>query len=205
MRIICIRHGRPAMRYADSLWQVMRAGRLNELLDQYDEIGLMRIWNRRRVKTRLAAPAISSDLRRAVETAALFTGAPVHSIETSPLFRETPLARFRAANLRLPLIALLALVRLGWFTGWMQCRESRAQSLDRVRRAADELERRVLHQREIALFSHGFFLWLLRRELCARGWVTEKRGPFRYLEAAEFRPVDVALTERRLLQQTRPT
>jgi Histidine phosphatase superfamily (branch 1) len=193
------------MRYADSLWQVLRAGRLNELLDQYDETGLLRIWNRRRVKTRITAPAISSDLKRAVETAALFTGAPAQAIETSPLFRETPLARFRAENLRLPLIALLALVRFGWFTGWMQCGEGRRETLARVRRAADELERRALRDREIALFSHGFFLWLLSRELCARGWVTEKRGPFRYLETAEFRPADLALTERRLLQQTRPS
>lgn len=164
---------------------------MNRLLDAYDDAGLDPHWNRAHLPGSIApetAHPISSDLPRALDTAVLYTGLSAENIETHALFREIPLGRFRNENLRLPTWLLLMTVRWGWFTGWQRSKENRRQSLQRVSAAADVLENRVneVRQGSVALYSHGFFLWLLGRELRRRGWQSPKRGGYVYLEQARF-------------------
>lgn len=197
-RIYCIRHGRPSLRYSHTPWRWVTAGEMNRLFDAYDEAGLDPHWNPPRLdelksafhidwwQTLTDAHTISSDLPRALETALLYTGRPSADIPTDALFRETPLARFRRTGLKLPTVFLLTLARFGWYTGWLECAESRSETRARVQAAADHLEQRVTQRGQIALYSHGFFLWLLGRELRQRGWISTKTGPYRYLEPAEF-------------------
>lgn len=200
--IFCIRHGRPGLRYSHTPWRWLTAGEMNGLLDAYDAVGLHPEWNAARLdemKNAIAAErwhaittahSLSSDLPRAFETALLYTRRDASEVPSSSIYRETPLARFRWTGLKLPTMALLALVRLGWYTGWMQCTESRTETHARVRAAADQLEQHAADHHRIAVYSHGFFLWLLGRELRRRGWHSTKTGPYRYLEPAEFqRPV----------------
>ena len=205
-----VRHGRPSVRYSHTPWRWVRAGELNHQFDAYDLAGLEAEWNQQylpRARGRLSAEeqtrfarahVISSDLPRAVETAALYTGRPAAEISTNALFREVPLARFRWTWLKLPTVMLLSCARLGWLTGWMQCEEHRPATHRRVHAAADLLEQMLADQQEhagaradteptaIALYAHGFFLWLLGRELRRRGFASEKDGPYKYLEIARF-------------------
>ncbi len=184
MEIICIRHGKPAFRYPPAAQRISGA-RFNRLLEQYDEAGLAPAWNSERAYL-LEGRVISSDLPRALETAALLTKLPVDEIEVDPMFREVPLPRFRREKSRLPAFMFMPLSRLGWFTGWMASPEDRGASRARVKAAADRLEQMARESSRVLLFSHGFFLWLLGGELRVRGWTTTKRGPYRYLERAEF-------------------
>ncbi len=190
-----MRHGRPTLRYSGEPRRWLRAGEMNRLLDAYDDAGLEPTWNRERLPGPIppeTAHPISSDLPRALDTAVLYTGLSVTDIEINAMFREIPLGRFRNEGLHLPTWLLLLIVRWGWFTGWQPAAESRRESLHRVRAAADYLERKVtdVPQRQVALYSHGFFLWLLGRELRRRGWESPKRGGYVYLEQARFERED---------------
>ncbi|MBX7056902.1 MAG: histidine phosphatase family protein [Leptospirales bacterium] len=186
-RIICVRHGKPTVRYGRSLWQWTAAAELNALFDAYDRAGLEADWNRRRLPGKISAYALSSDLPRAMQTAELYSGVNADGIESSALLREAPLARL-PMRWRGPLAAMLAVSRFGWYSGWLRCTETRRQTLLRARHAADLVVARVIEQGEVAVYSHGFFLWLLGAELRRRGWDSPKRGRYRYLEQAEFRP-----------------
>ncbi len=197
--IYCVRHGRPSLRYSHTPWRWISAGEMNRLFDAYDEAGLDPEWNPAYLEDLQSAAdpedwerltdafARSSDLPRAFETALLYSDRPGSEIPQDPLFRETPLARFRTTGLRLPTVLLLTLARFGWYSGWLDCAESRGATHARVLAAADVLESDADEHGRVALYSHGFFLWLLGRELRRRGWLSAKTGPYRYLEAAEFR------------------
>lgn len=203
--LFLVRHGRPSVRYSHTPWRWIRAGELNAQFDAYDLAGLEPEWNRQhleRARTALAPDAqlrfagarvLSSDLPRAVDTAALYTGRPTTGIPTDAQFREVPLARFDWTWLKLPTVFLLSIARLGWLSGAMRCEEHRPATLRRVDAAADFLEGLFGNgegdgtaRQPIALYAHGFFLWLLGRELKRRGWRSEKEGPYRYLEIARF-------------------
>ncbi|MCE9596625.1 MAG: histidine phosphatase family protein [Spirochaetia bacterium] len=171
------------MRVLDTPWKWMNASEINACMDAYDSVSLDNEWCMRNNRALEPAHYISSDLPRALETAILMTGK--HPLETNELFREVPLPRFKG-RIRLPAVLLAIISRLGWYFGWMDSVESRAQTKTRVSKSADLLENRALSNKRVTLFAHGFFLWLLLRELRRRGWTSEKEGPFKYMEAADL-------------------
>lgn len=184
--LVLIRHGKPRIRVLETPWKWMNAEEINACMDAYDSVKLDLDWCTRHNRAVEHAFYISSDLPRALETAVLMTGTPPSEI--SEVFREVPLPRFKS-RIRLPAVILAAISRLGWYLGWMKGEESRRETTARVKRGADILEDRVNQNGRVALFAHGFYLWLLMRELRDRGWDSEKKGPFRYMEAATmFRP-----------------
>ena len=184
MKIRCVRHGKPEFQYPHGAKQ-LSAEEFNGLLDSYDAAGLDWPWNRARAAgTVLPGYSVSSDLPRAVETAQLLSGSP--PAHTSNLYREVPLPRFQDLTRRLPGALFMALSRLGWYLGTMPCVETRRDTRRRVALAADELEQLCDRQREVCLYAHGFFLWLLGGELRRRRWKSDKRGHYRYLEIADF-------------------
>ena len=186
MRIRVVRHGKPAYRYPPrGGW--CHASAFNEALDAYDLAGLDTAWNPSRRPELSAARLFSSDLPRALETAVLCTGAAADKMHVSPVFREIPLPRWSPGRLRLPLFVWMAGSRLAWYFGWLRGAETRRQSTRRVERAADLLEKGGHENSDVLLFAHGFFLWLLGKELKRRDWKTSKKGIYRYLEVAEFR------------------
>ena len=160
------------------------------MMTKYDVAGLDIEWNPKyKGKPILTETVLSSDLPRALETALLMTEKTREQMQISPLYREVPLPRFKNTERRLPVPALFALSRLGWLTGTMQCEEGRAASLVRVRQTADILEGLCRENKIPALFSHGFFLLLLGRELRHRGWLAAGPGmkkPYKYLERRVF-------------------
>lgn len=184
MKICCVRHGKPEFQYPKGT-QILSAAEFNALLDSYDSAGLDERWNPRRAASiRLTGYAVSSDLPRAQETALLISGGPAALI--SPLYREVPLPRFQKQDRKLPGALFMTLSRLGWYLGVMPCAESRRETQRRIVRAADELEDLCSQEKEVCLYAHGFFLWLLGGELRRRKWKSAKRGPYRYLETAWF-------------------
>ncbi len=186
MKITCVRHGKPEFVYPSGRAR-LTAFEFNELLDRYDAAGLDWPWNlERNANRQFVGFSLSSDLPRAVETAHLVSGAA--PAQQSELYREVPLPRFRVKERRLPGALFMGISRLGWYLGTMRGPELRRDTMVRVQRAADELEGHSKDRGHVFLYAHGFFLWLLGQELRRRGWQTQKRGPYRYLEAAEFVP-----------------
>lgn len=184
MQIRVVRHGKPDYRYPARTSRV-DAQAFNAALDGYDRAGLDPDWNRPRRPDVGTGRLFSSDLPRALETAGLCSGRDRGAMYVSPLFREIPLPRFRPGRLRLPFFVWMLAARLSWYFGWHRAGETRRRSTERVRRAADLLEEGAATE-EVLLFAHGFFLWLLGRELKRRGWRTHKQGLYRYLEFATF-------------------
>ena len=187
MRIRVVRHGKPSYRYG-SRNRRSDAAEFNESLDRYDRAGLEDEWNRARAPELSAAHIYVSDLPRAMETATLCTDLALDAMEVDAMFREVPLPRFREGRLRLPLFVWMAVARLTWYLGRVghPPTESRAEARERVRRAADALESGAGEHEDVLLFAHGFFLFLLGKELRRRGWSTAKRGLYHYMEVAEF-------------------
>ncbi|MBI3396630.1 MAG: histidine phosphatase family protein [Spirochaetia bacterium] len=178
-KLICIRHGKPKASYPRGLlasWQDMNAA-----FDAYDASGLDQSAHEEPQEL-IRCFALSSDLPRARETASFLTGKSVDAIPANPAFREVPLPRFSPLRVRLPAGGFMLLARIGWLTGTMRGPESFSETMVRVQSAADYLEELAHKEGEIALFSHGFFLWLLGRELRRRRWTTDTGGPFGYLE-----------------------
>lgn len=193
-RLTFIRHGKPRMRVLETPWKWMNAQEINACMDAYDSVHLDMDWCNRHNRQVDPGHSLSSDLIRALETARLMTGAEPEEI--SPLFREVPLPRFKGA-IRLPAVVLAALSRLGWYFGWMDGEETRAQTRARIQEAANLLEDRIQRHRYVTLFAHGFFLWLLMAEMQKRGWQSDKQGPFRYMEEAHlFKSPTLAKSDR---------
>jgi broad specificity phosphatase PhoE len=178
-RLVCVRHGRPTARYPRGV--LITSGAMNDAIDAYDRAGLDPSAHPPPARL-LPFFAVSSDLERAVETAMLLTGRSRAEIVVSPSYREVPLPRFRRRDLRLPASLFFVVLRAGWLTGAMPAAEPFPQTMLRVRRAADELERLFEEHDEIALFSHGLFLWLLGRELQRRGFTRPSVWPYGFLE-----------------------
>ncbi|MBL8021444.1 MAG: histidine phosphatase family protein [Leptospirales bacterium] len=169
------------MRVLETPWKWMNAREINACMDAYDSVQLDMEWCEQHNRAVGNAFYISSDLPRALETAILMTGTPPSEI--SDVFREVPLPRFNS-RIILPAVILATISRLGWYFGWMKGEESRQETTARVKRGADILEDRVSRKGRVTLFAHGFYLWLLMRELRERGWDSRKKGPFSYMEAA---------------------
>lgn len=180
-RIHVIRHAQPVVHYPPpAAW--IEAGHLNDLLDRYDASTIVPFEKR----AALTGKLLASDLPRARDTASMLFGISPAHIETHSMFREVPLPRFENKARRLPAGALLAISRVGWYTGTMPCEEPRRASIQRAARAADFLCEELERADTINLVSHGFFLLLLGRELNRRGFRTGKRGLYRHLESATF-------------------
>ncbi len=165
-----MRHGRP------TLWRagwLSRAG-FEAWCAAYDAAGLGSDAAPPAGIVRLARDAalvVSSDLRRARESAAaLRPGAPN---VIWPLLREVdlPAAAFTPA-LRLPLTGWLVVARVGWTTAWLASDEPRAAARTRAVAAADALEAAARGGAVVAV-GHGVFHGMTAAVLRARGW----RGP----------------------------
>lgn len=119
-----------------------------------------------------AALVVSSDLRRARESAALLRpGAPD---EVWPLLREADLpAPALAGTVRLPLLAWLVAGRVGWGGGRLAGVEPIAAARGRAAEAARVLERAAAGGPVVAV-GHAVFHGLVAGALRRRGW----RGPW---------------------------
>ncbi|MEQ8350271.1 MAG: histidine phosphatase family protein [Leptospiraceae bacterium] len=185
-RIFLIRHGKPEFPYTNEPGRWIWGREFNRLTRLYDESSLNPEWNNDKLDVHdpdllgriRASQAISSDIRRARQTASLLLGDD-SPVDTNELFREVPLPRV-PTFLKLPAYWHLILARLLWYAG-KKSHEPRKAARRRAKKAADLIES-YESRNPVSLFSHGFFLFLLTRELMNRGWHCEETRPMRYLE-----------------------
>ena len=170
MRIILLRHGRPAWDFRTPIrgrdFGAWRRGEDDAPLDpgSRPDPALERL-------IRSAPCVFTSPLRRSRESAALL--APVVSPVVNAEFREADLPRDFRSGLRLRPALWGLLARSAWFCGWSREVESFGAARERARKAAGLLESRAVSDDVVALVGHGMMNILIARELRAAGW----RGP----------------------------
>jgi broad specificity phosphatase PhoE len=166
-RVILIRHGRPALPVAP------RTGHhgFRDYIDAYEEAGL---------DPDSAPPEELQDL--VSELAAVFTSAKPRAQESAralapeaeliadPLFAEAPLASPRIPILRMKVSKWAVVARILWHAGYHPEIEGYRRAKHRAAQAADILASRARNDGVAALVAHGYFNFLIGRELRQRGF-----------------------------------
>ena len=164
--IVLIRHGKPLFddesRYQSGDWP--------ELIRAYDNAGLEA---KPKPASLVADVVFSSDLRRAIETAAALF--PSTKCTPDNVFREAALTTTLPAFASGRFGTLAALSRVLWMLGAASSERYTVAS-DRARSAADVLEQASVPGRTVVLVGHGFQNRLIRRELRQRGWRASGSG-----------------------------
>jgi broad specificity phosphatase PhoE len=167
MRIILIRHGRPAIPTAP---RTSHRG-FRDYLDDYEQAGL---------DPDSAPPEELQDL--VGELDAVFTSgrkrsddsakalAPNAELIADPLFAEAPLASPRIPILRMKVPKWAVVARILWHAGYHPEIENYRRAKHRAVQAADILMQRAKEEGTAALVAHGYFNFLIGRELRHRGF-----------------------------------
>ena len=168
LRIILIRHGRPAIALAPKTGHRGFA----RYIDDYEAAGL---------DPASLPPAELADLLRALDT--VFTStrprshesaarlAPHARLASDALFVEAPLAAplFPLLRMRVPKWAVVS--RILWHAGFHPGIENPRAARRRADQAADILTARARTTGSAALVAHGYFNWMIGRALRRRGFV----------------------------------
>jgi broad specificity phosphatase PhoE len=166
-RIILIRHGRPALPVSPRT----SFREFRDYIDAYEAAGL---------DPGSAAPAELQDLLK--ELTAVFTSgkprahdsaralAPNAELIADPLFAEAPLAGPRIPLLRMTVPKWAVVARILWHAGYHPQIENYRRSKHRAAQAADILITRARKHGVTALVAHGYFNFLIGRELRQRGF-----------------------------------
>jgi len=167
LRIILIRHGRPAIstshrtshrEFSDYIDAYEAAGLdpdslpPDELQDLVKELGVVYTSGKPR----------SLDSARAL--------APNAELIADPLFVEAPLASPRIPVLRLKVPAWAVMSRILWHAGYHPEIENYRRAKHRAVKAADILVARAREDGTSALVAHGYFNLIIGRELRRRGF-----------------------------------
>ncbi|MFL5236723.1 MAG: histidine phosphatase family protein [Rhizomicrobium sp.] len=166
-RIILVRHGRPALPVSP------RAGHrgFREYIDAYEAAGL---------DPKDAPPEELQDL--VGEIASVFTSdkkrshdsakaiAPNAALVADPLFVEAPLASPRIPLLRMRVPKWAVVARILWHAGYHPEIENYRKAKHRAVQAADILVASARSDGAAALVAHGYFNYLIGRELRRRGF-----------------------------------
>jgi len=167
LRIILVRHGRPAIATRP---RTSHHG-FRDYIDAYEAAGL---------DPESAPPEELQDLVR--ELSAIYTSgkprsqesaralAPKAELIADPLFAEAPLASPRIPLLKLRVPAWAVMSRILWHVGYHPEIENYADAKQRAREAADVLIARALEDGTTALVAHGYFNAIIGRELARRGF-----------------------------------
>lgn len=165
--IVLVRHGRSA-HVVQGLLDIAAFRRWR---DAYEAAGINDSAPPELQEIAQRATLVSSDLRRAIESAHLL--APEHDLITSPLLREMRLEVLHIPLIRLPLIGWAVTVGVrSIFHGYATKEEQQ-----RARDAAQWLIE-LGAASDVVAVTHASFRALLAKELTARGWksTTERRN-----------------------------
>lgn len=187
--IFLIRHGKPDFPYTNHPGRKISSLHFNSLIQQYDNSGLDTKFNLN-LKSRINEQTLIrieksvcfvSDLKRAIETAELLNAGKAGGLKGDPGFREVPLPFF-SKDFKMSARNLLFLARLRWYLGYPSG-EPKKDAFDRAEAAAKLLQKTVTETgKDVTLFSHGFFLYLVQKKLRGLGWSSARKTPFYYLE-----------------------
>jgi broad specificity phosphatase PhoE len=166
-RIILVRHGRPAIATSP---RTSHHG-FRSYIDAYEEAGL---------DPESVPPEELQDL--VGELTAVFTSgrkrsddsaralAPNAELIVDPLFVEAPLASPRIPVLRMKVPKWAVMARILWHAGYHPKIENYKRAKERASDAADILMRRARKEGSAVLVAHGYFNFLIGRELRQRGF-----------------------------------
>ena len=179
MKILLVRHGRSA----HILRGLLSRDDVESWRIAYDIAGLMPHESPPPALLQRVADAslvVSSDLPRAIESAALLR--PGRQCEQSPLLRETPLP-IPAIGARLPLPLWGALIALNWLrdpvNGFADTRVRSVEAARWLSELADSHE-------SIVAVTHGAFRRYLAEALLSFGWIQSGKRSFAHWSAWEL-------------------
>jgi len=183
MRIVLIRHGRPAIptdaRTSHSEFR--------DYIDDYEAAGL---------DPTSAPPDELQDLVR--ELTQIYTSgrprahdsaralAPNAELIADPLFVEAPLASPRIPLLRMKVPKWAVVARILWHAGYHPEIENYRRAKHRASEAADILMKRAGDEGQTALVAHGYFNAMIGRELRRRGFRKAGADRVRYWNAVIY-------------------
>jgi len=167
MRIVLIRHGRPAI---PTNPRTSHKG-FRTYIDEYEMAGLDPASappeELQDLVRELSAIHASPKLR-ATESAKML--APHAELIADPLFIEAPLASPRIPLLRMKVPKWAIVARILWHAGYHPEIEDYRRAKHRASEAADILMKRAGEEGETALVAHGYFNAMIGRELRRRGF-----------------------------------
>jgi broad specificity phosphatase PhoE len=167
MRIVLIRHGQPHIALSP---RTGHAG-FSDYIDDYEEAGLAPSSlppEELRDLARELKHVFSSDRPRSRQSAERL--APHAQLTVDPLFTEAPLASPRFPLLRMEVPKWAVVSRLLWHAGFHPGIENPRQARARAAKAADILIARAREVGASALVAHGYFNWMIGRQLRKRGF-----------------------------------
>jgi broad specificity phosphatase PhoE len=166
-RIVLIRHGRPEIPVAPKTCH--KGFRI--YIGAYEEAGLdpqeVPPEELQELVADIAA-VFTSDRKRAHESAKLL--APKAELVIDPLFMEAPLASPRIPLLRMRVPKWAVVARVLWYAGYHPEIENYAKAKRRAAQAAGILQQQAEAAGAVALVAHGYFNYLIGRELGRRGY-----------------------------------
>jgi broad specificity phosphatase PhoE len=177
MRIILVRHGRPAIALRP---RTSHAG-FSGYIDAYEEAGLDPSSlppEQLRDLVRELDAVFTSDRPRSHQSAAAL--APHAELMADPLFAEAPLASPVIPLLRMRVPKWAVVSRILWHVGFHPGIENPRKARSRAARAADILAARAQKTGAVVLVAHGYFNWMIGRELRRRGFTRTGSHRARY-------------------------
>jgi broad specificity phosphatase PhoE len=187
MRILLIRHGQPDIALRP---RTDRAG-FADYISAYEEAGL---------SPANLPPGELKDLVR--ELNHVFTSgrprshqsakrlAPHAELTTDPLFVEAPLASPPLPWLAMRVSAWAVVSRILWHLGFHPGIEKPRAATDRAIQAAELLIARARKTGTAALVAHGYFNWMIGRQLVRRGFARTGRHQARYWNTVMYERPD---------------
>ena len=182
-RIILVRHGKPAIPISP---RTSHHG-FRDYIDAYEEAGL---------DPASAPPEELQDLAK--ELTAVFTSgkprahdsakalAPHAELIADALFGEAPLASPRIPLLKMKVPKWAVVSRLLWHAGYHPEIENYRRVQHRAAEAADILMHKARSEGTAALVAHGYFNFLIGRELRHRGFTKSGSHRARYWNAVVY-------------------
>ena len=174
LRIVLVRHGQPHIALSPT---TCHRG-FRDYIGDYEEAGLdpVSLPPRELVELGQELGAIfASDRKRSHQSAKLLAAEKPLIID--PLFAEAPLASPPVPFLKMSVPSWAVISRLLWHAGFAPGIEGAASARLRARQAADILVARAQEVGGVALVAHGYFNFMIGRELKRRGFA--KRGSHR--------------------------
>lgn len=167
MKIVIMRHGKPAVPVIDSL----KACELPAWLEAYDSAGINQTQKPLATAVGIAAgcnSVVCSDLPRSTQSAEALNLRHIHL--SDPVFREIGLPYANWNMPRLPPKVWVALFRTLWFLGYSSNGESLRSARLRARAGSEQLKKIAAEYGSVLFVGHGLINHLIAKELLTSGW-----------------------------------
>ena len=183
LRILLVRHGQPGI----ALSPRTDHGGFSAYIDAYEAAGLDPASLPPRELGELIAElgtVFASDRARSHQSARAL--APQAELIVDPLFAEAPLAAPRIPLLKMTVPKWAVVSRVLWHVGYHPNIENYRKAKHRAAQACDILIGRARKDGAAALVAHGYFNWMIGRQLLGRGFKRTGSHQARYWNAVTY-------------------